>query len=146
MRQDYKFRLLPAKTLASLFEKRAEGKKEDKGTSHSLSMCQCYWQYQTLLLLDNCSVHPDEKSLVSEDDLITAKFLPPNVTSLIKPMDQGVLESLKRRYRKSLLRDILLGNHQDILYFLKSVNMKTVVKKVALAWEEISPVTTIRHS
>ena len=50
------------------------------------------------LLLDNCSVHPDEKSLVSEDDLITAKFLPPNVTSLIKPMDQRVLESLKRCY------------------------------------------------
>ena len=56
-----------------------------------------------LLLLYNCSAHPDEELLVSKDGLVTAMFLPPNVTSLIQPMDQGVLECLKRTYRKSLL-------------------------------------------
>ena len=32
------------------------------------------------------------------------KFLPPNVTALIQPMDQGVLEPLKRRYQVTCLR------------------------------------------
>ena len=58
---------------------------------------------KAVLVLDNCSAHPNEDELVSEDQKIVAKFLPPNVTSLIQPMDQGVLESLKRCYRRKLL-------------------------------------------
>ena len=85
---------------------------------------------KALLILDNCSAHPDEELLVSADGLVTAKFLPPNVTSLIQPMDQGVLESLKRRYRKSLLRDILLSDeHPDVVEFIKKVDMKVVVER-----------------
>ena len=47
---------------------------------------------KALLILDNCSAHPD-KPLVSKDKLAKAVFLP--VTSLIQPMDQGILECLK---------------------------------------------------
>jgi transposase-like protein len=162
------FRLLPAKTLASLFEQRAEGRKKAKERV-TVSACsnvtgsiklpllvigksnrpRCFskinmnslpvvykgqknawvntsifssWfndhfipyvrhhlqsmgqEPKALLLLDNCSAHPDEETLISDDHLITARFLPPNVTCLIQPMDQGVLETLKRHYRKSLLR------------------------------------------
>lgn len=100
-------------------------------------------QPKALLILDNCSAHPDEDSLVSADGFVTTKYLPPNVTSLIQPMDQGVLESLKRRYRKSLLRDILLS--EDVVKFIKSVNMKVVIEKIALSWNEITPLT-IRRS
>jgi len=52
---------------------------------------------RALLVLDNCSAHPDQDLLISQDGKVKASFLPPNVTSLIQPMDQGVLESLKRR-------------------------------------------------
>ncbi len=48
---------------------------------------------KAIIFLDICSAHPSEELLVSPDGL--AKFLPPNVTSLIQPMDQGLLESLK---------------------------------------------------
>ena len=101
---------------------------------------------RALLVLDNCSAHPEEDLLVSHDGQVKAVFLPPNVTSLIQPMDQGVLESLKRRYRKSLLRDILLSDEDlDILKFLKAVNMRVVVEKAATAWADIST-DTIRKS
>ena len=53
------------------------------------------------------SAHPSEDELVSADGKITAKFLPPNVTALVQPMDQGVLESIKRVYKKSILRDLI---------------------------------------
>ena len=47
-------------------------------------------------------------------------------------MDQGVLESLKRRYRRSLLRDILLSDeHPNVVEFIKKVDVKVVVEKVA---------------
>ena len=59
-----------------------------------------------LLLLDNCSAHLDEEELISDDGEISTKFLPPNVTSLIQPMDQGVLQTLKKRYKKTLLRRV----------------------------------------
>jgi len=36
-------------------------------------------------------------------------FFPPNVTSLIQPMDQGVIKKFKRIYRKQMLRRLLLN-------------------------------------
>ena len=61
---------------------------------------------KAVLLLDNCSAHPDEDTLVSRDGKVTGKFLPPNVTSLIQPMDQCVMVSVKRRYRKLILKEL----------------------------------------
>jgi len=49
---------------------------------------------KAILFLDNCAAHPSEEELMSDDGKIMAKFLPPNVTALIQPMDQGVLESI----------------------------------------------------
>lgn len=102
---------------------------------------------KAVLVLDNCSAHPDPDDLVSDDGKIVAKFLPPNVTSLIQPMDQGVLEALKRRYKKKLLRKLVIEeeNGSDIVNFLKSVNMKVVIDMVAESWDEIEP-TTLQKS
>ena len=71
---------------------------------------------KVILFMDNCSSHQSEERLVSPDSLITANFLPPNVPSLIQPMNQGLLESLKWNYRKSLLKGLLLSDSsvQDI--------------------------------
>ncbi len=51
------------------------------------------------LVLDNAPSHPDVQSISSEDGQIKCLYLPPNTTSLIQPMDQGVLEALKRHYK-----------------------------------------------
>ena len=52
-------------------------------------------EQKAVLVLDNCPAHPSAEDLVSEDGKIIAHYLPPNVTSLIQPMDQGILEALK---------------------------------------------------
>lgn len=39
------------------------------------------------LLLDNAPSHPNESLLKSNDGKIFVKYLPPNVTALIQPMD-----------------------------------------------------------
>lgn len=100
---------------------------------------------KAILILDNCSVYPSEEELVSEDGKFISKFLPPNVTSLIQPMDQGVLECLKRVYRKSVLRELISRKEEDMLTFLKKIDMLRVIEKIAISWDDISP-ATIRKS
>ena len=79
-------------------------------------------------MLDNAPVHP---SLVSQDGNIRSY-----TTAILQPLDQGVLEALKRRYRKSLL---LLEEPEgrSIIQFVKQINMKDVVYMTAAAWDDV---------
>ena len=97
-----------------------------------------------VLLLDNCSAHPDPEDLVSSDG---AKFLPPNITSLIQPMDQGVIESLKRRNKSKLLRRLITEDEvgMSAIEFLKGINLKVVTDLVHESWTEVSS-STLRKS
>ncbi|XP_065163398.1 tigger transposable element-derived protein 4-like [Atheta coriaria] len=52
-----------------------------------------------LLLVDNCPAHPNITDLKS----ITLVFLPPNIISVLQPMEQGIIRSLKTNFRKNLL-------------------------------------------
>ncbi|XP_065668047.1 tigger transposable element-derived protein 4-like [Hydra vulgaris] len=47
------------------------------------------------LIVDNCSAHPNMHKI----DCVELIFLPPNTTSITQPMDQGVIRSLKAKYR-----------------------------------------------
>ncbi|XP_065157210.1 tigger transposable element-derived protein 4-like [Atheta coriaria] len=51
-----------------------------------------------LLLVDNCPAHPNVTDLKS----ITLAFLPPNSTSVLQPMEQGIIRLLKMNFRKNL--------------------------------------------
>ena len=74
-----------------------------------------------MFLLDNCSAHPDEEELTSADGKGIAKFLPPNVTSLIQPMDKGVLESIKCWHQWKILEELVLQDDDgtSIIDFVK---------------------------
>ena len=102
---------------------------------------------KALLLLDNAPAHPDSSVLVSHDKAITAMFLPPNTTALIQPMDQGVLEALKRRYRRSMLQKILIEDEagQSVIQCIKNINIKDVVYMSAAEWDDI-PILTLARS
>ncbi|XP_053687322.1 jerky protein homolog-like [Sabethes cyaneus] len=69
---------------------------------------------RALLVLVNCFAHFDGgSSLESDDGKIKVLFLPPNVTSLGQPMDQGVLNAIKKRFKKKLLMHLLL-DYKDL--------------------------------
>ena len=95
---------------------------------------------KALLVLDNAPSHPSTEHLQYDDGKIEAIFLPPNTTSVIQPMDQGVLENVKRRYRRDLLRKLLLADEPTgedpelgVIEFWKSLNLKDVMCIVAKA-------------
>lgn len=92
---------------------------------------------KALLLLDNAPSHPSTATLQSPDGKIKAMFLPPNTTSIVQPIDQGVLDPCKRRYK--LLSQIVLEEESEdksVPELLKAVTMKDVVYWIADAWKE----------
>ncbi|XP_066258007.1 tigger transposable element-derived protein 4-like [Euwallacea similis] len=54
---------------------------------------------EILLQVDNCAAHSKTLHLTN----IRLEFLPPNYTSVVQPMDQGIIKCLKAYYRRSLM-------------------------------------------
>ena len=110
-----------------------------------------------LLVMDNAPAHPlglaDE--LMEELDFITLKFLPPNMTPLIQPMDQQVISNFKKLYTKALfqrccevtsdteltLRDFW-KHHFNILHCLTLVDkawQQVTYRTMNSAWRKLWP-------
>ncbi|XP_048757081.2 tigger transposable element-derived protein 4-like [Ostrea edulis] len=58
---------------------------------------------KVLLFIDNCAAHPKIENLKS----ISLKFFPPNTTSKLQLMDQGIIHNLKVKYRHRLINYML---------------------------------------
>lgn len=98
---------------------------------------------KAVLVLDNAPSHPSEASLKSDDGKIFVKYLPPNVTALIQPMDQGVIASFKKMYRTDVLRK-LIEEENDLKTFLKKFTILDAIYESASAWEKVKKTTLIR--
>jgi hypothetical protein len=67
------------------------------------------------MILDNASSHVISSAKVGKScgflalalSNMTLVFLPPNVTSVFQPLDQGIIASFKILYKKKLLRWVL---------------------------------------
>ena len=57
------------------------------------------------LLLDNCTAHKIENDGLQFIELV---FLPPNTTSYIQPLDQGIIKNFKHYYHHRMLQKIVL--------------------------------------
>ncbi|GFW15901.1 tigger transposable element-derived protein 1 [Trichonephila clavipes] len=53
--------------------------------------------FKVLLIVDNAASHPQ-----LEHPNVQLVFLPPNTTSLIQPLDQGIIATLKKNYIKAM--------------------------------------------
>ena len=112
---------------------------------------------KALLLLDNAPAHPPgvEEELGEEYDFIQVRFLPPNTTPLIQPMDQNVIATFKRLYTKALfercfevtsatqltLREFW-RNHFHILHCLRMIEKAwscVSVRVLQAAWKNMWP-------
>lgn len=91
-----------------------------------------------VLFLDNCRAHFYIK--VRE---IEVSFYPPNVTSLIQPMDQGIIQATKLKYQKKFLTSIVEAEKKDsnLIDHLKTVTIKNAIEWIAESWDEVQPRT-----
>lgn len=107
-------------------------------------------EVKAIILLDNAPAHPDEKKLCSADGKIICLFLPPNTTSLMQPMDQGVIYTAKRLYRKRFLSEVFEVEEstdgedrraEKTLQNIKSYNFRSMIFNFAAAVKDIAPST-----
>ena len=106
---------------------------------------------KAILLLDNASAYPSEEELVSECGNIRAMFLPPNTTSVIQPMDQGIISVLKRRYTRRYLDEVLVILEDDealedtrgeqTLENIGKYNLKSAIFNLASSWRDVKCTT-----
>ena len=67
-------------------------------------------------------------------------MLPPNATSIVQPLDQGIIRSVKRRYKKKLAERYLVSveNNKDANTILKQLDIVAATNMVHNAWKETS--------
>ncbi|XP_050063106.1 tigger transposable element-derived protein 1-like [Aphis gossypii] len=67
--------------------------------------------FKALLLTDNAPGHPS--SLELQHSNIKVMFLPPNTTSLLQPLDQGVIAAFKAYYVRRTFKRLLKNMEED---------------------------------
>jgi hypothetical protein len=84
-----------------------------------------------LLLLDNTPVHPIDVQYSN----IEFFYFPPNVTSLIQPLDQGIIKNFKIFYKKEMQRKLLFEIDDDNNFGLSYLD---VLKKITLLFTKLA--------
>ncbi|UYV68891.1 hypothetical protein LAZ67_6001499 [Cordylochernes scorpioides] len=96
-------------------------------------------EFKILLILDNAPGHPN-----LEHPNIKVVFFPPNTTSLIQPLDQGIISTFKKYYVKftfQFIFDKLESDTITVTEVWKQFNILNCVDHVALAIAEIKSQT-----
>jgi hypothetical protein len=91
------------------------------------------------LILDNCSSHP--VMTLSNIKLI---FLPPNTTSVLQPMDMGVIHAIKCLYRVKVARKLLALIETKPNPTPKDIDLYDALIMLKQSWDEIS-VETVKN-
>ncbi|KAL5505629.1 hypothetical protein EMCRGX_G007093 [Ephydatia muelleri] len=110
---------------------------------------------QCLMLLDNASSHHlSDTPMIKVGSFDCFKlsnllllFFPANCTSVVQPLDQGVIAVLKARYKSKLATHMVTQYDIDPTQDLRALSSKTDVKEAIIwllaAWGEITPSTIV---
>jgi len=72
----------------------------------------CKQNRKVMLFIDNCTAH----NYIPTMGNLEVLFFPPNMTSVVQPMDQGIIKNFKHHYRTLLVLNLLQdGGKIDIL-------------------------------
>lgn len=96
-------------------------------------------EFKILLVIDNAPGHPH-----LEHSNIKIEFLPPNTTSILQPLDQGIISTFKKYYIKSTYQFILNKIENEELTLTeawKKFNIFDCILLVASAVSSIRPKT-----
>lgn len=91
-----------------------------------------------LLLMDNAGCHPEE--LQHKYTNIKIVFLPANTTSVLQPLNLGIIKNFKLWYRKLLFRHVLAKIEEctTASQVTKSLTILHAIRWVAEAWKQVT--------
>ena len=84
------------------------------------------------VIVDNCPAHPHAEGLQTVELI----FLPPNTTSKLQPMDQGVIRSLKAKYRSAVVK--LYITRIESGKELPKISILDAMKFLVQSWNRVS--------
>ncbi|GFY06634.1 tigger transposable element-derived protein 6 [Trichonephila clavipes] len=90
---------------------------------------------QYIIFLDNCTVHNNAPPLSN----VKLQFFPPNSTSKLQPLDQGIIHNFKTFDRREVVKSVLdnLENQQNVT----TISILTALIIIDKAWRAVTPLT-----
>lgn len=89
-----------------------------------------------LLFIDNCTAHPHLKF-----SNIKLMFLPTNSTSVLQPMDQGVIKCFKSHYRRRFLEVLISAIEKGVEVDPSKFTIYEAIIKIDRAWNDVTAET-----
>ncbi len=108
---------------------------------HSFNSYMTHMRRKVVLFLDNAPSHMMQKSWSN----VRVEFLPANTTSKLQPIDQGIIKSLKGRYRSDLAKKYLIAlNAGKSVHWLKQeIDLKVACDMIVSAWADVPSLAII---
>ena len=102
-----------------------------------------------LLFVDNAPCHILLQSVILEN--ITVHFLPNNTTSIIQPLDQGIIGAFKANYRKNIFSEqcLWLEKGSSLQDFARHIDVFEAMNLIKSSWSNVTQLTIqncFRHS
>lgn len=97
----------------------------------------CQKKKKIILFIDNCRAH----GIIPKMKAVKVVFLPPNATSKLQPLDQGIIRSFKVGYRKDVVKKII--DAVDRKKEIKPVNILDCMRMADRAWRHVTQKTII---
>ncbi|XP_063615674.1 tigger transposable element-derived protein 4-like [Penaeus indicus] len=143
------YRALPRRTL-ELNHAGATGYKISKerltvllcssASGEKLPMRMISQRRNILLFVDNAPPHRNVGTFTN----VRIEYLPPNSTAMTQPMDQGIIWSLKCKYRKRLLEFLLpTCDPEKLPSCSESFHLLQAMRFLKAAWDNVHPNTII---
>ncbi|XP_050038273.1 tigger transposable element-derived protein 6-like [Dermacentor andersoni] len=87
-----------------------------------------------LMIVDNCLAHIVNIRLTN----VRLEYLPPNCTSVLQPLDQGIIRSVKSPFRKCLVQWLLINLR---LQHSTAINVREAAETLTGAWWSVTSTT-----
>ena len=97
--------------------------------------------WKIVLFMDNAGCHPED--IIHSFSNIKIIFLPANTTSMLQPLDLGIIKNFKVHYCTCLLRFAIskIETCTTASEVTKSINILHAIRWAAQAWEAVKPET-----
>ena len=96
---------------------------------------------KVILFLGNATCHPEY--MIGQFLQMKIIFLPKNTTSRLQPLDAGIIQNFKVKYRKRLVKYVLARIQRDAseTQMVKGVDVFVAIRWLQKAWKEVTNLT-----